>query len=84
MPSRRMIGSTLRRSLAVPTDGLEKIAREHCARLLDSKAAKALPREQAEGLAIIAFTIGAAWGMDRPDMIELANAQFDSLRSDQQ
>lgn len=63
---------------------LEQIAREHCSRLLDSKTAKALPREQAEGLVIIAFTLGAAWGMDCPDMIELANAQFDSLRSDHQ
>lgn len=63
---------------------LEAIAREHCARLLTSKAAQALPREQAEGLVILAFTLGAAWCLDCPDMIELANAQFDSLRSNQQ
>lgn len=63
---------------------LEAIAREHCAKLLTSKAAQALPREHAEGLVIIAFTLGAAWGLDCLDMIELANAQFDSLRSDKQ
>lgn len=64
--------------------GIEGIAREHCARLLQSKAARSIPTDVAEGLVILAFTFGAAWALERPDMIELAHAQFDSIKAQHQ
>lgn len=64
-----------------PVNELETIARKHCAKLFDSAAAKRLPKDQAEALIIVAFTLGAAWGLDRPDMLELADAQIDSTRA---
>jgi len=63
---------------------IDQAARQHCANLLTSSAAKALPRDMAEALVIIAFTYGAAWALDRPDMIDLGDAQLDSIRSDKQ
>lgn len=64
--------------------GLEEAARTHCANLLTSSAARALPKSMAEALVIIAFTYGAAWALDRPDMIALGDAHLDSMRSNQQ
>lgn len=59
---------------------LEAIAREQCAKLLTSSAAKRFP-EEAQALVILAFTYGAAWALDRPDMVELGNAQIDANRA---
>jgi len=58
---------------------IEGVARKHCARLLRSAAARRDPKG-AEALVILAFTFGAAWALDRPDMIELAGAQMDGLK----
>lgn len=66
------------------SEGIEQAARQHCANLLTSSAARALPKDMAEALVIIAFTYGAAWALDRPDMIELGDAQFDAMRSGKQ
>lgn len=63
---------------------VETEAKKHCKRLLDSKTAKILPRHKAEALVILAFTFGAAWALDRPDMIELANAQIDARKAELQ
>jgi hypothetical protein len=63
---------------------IEEAALQHCAKLLTTAAAQAIPREHAEGLLILAFTYGAAWALDRRDMIELGDAQLDALRSAQQ
>lgn len=60
---------------------IEGAARQHCARLLKSQTALMLPPELADAFAIIAFTMGAAWALDRPELIELANAQLDSIRA---
>jgi len=60
---------------------LEVIARQYCERLLNSGAAKLLPPAQRDALIIIAFTFGAAWALDAPDMVALGNAQIESLRS---
>lgn len=64
--------------------GVEQAARQHCASLLTSSVARALPKEKAEALVILAFTYGAAWALGRPDMIDLGNAQLDSIRSEKQ
>lgn len=61
---------------------VEDAARLHCDFLLKSSAARRFP-EEAEALIILAFTIGSAWGLDRPDMIELAKAQHASLFEEQ-
>lgn len=60
---------------------LDKIAHEHCANLLKSEAARRLPPEMAESLVVIAFSLGAAWALDQPEVIEMANAQMDSVRA---
>lgn len=60
---------------------IEAAAREHCAKLLTSQTAQMLPPNLAEAFATLAFTIGAAWALDRQDMIDLANAQIDSIRA---
>lgn len=67
-----------------PKDDLQAIARTHCEKLLNTGAAKLLPLAQREALIIIAFTFGAAWALDAPDMLALGNAQIDSLRSAKQ
>jgi hypothetical protein len=59
---------------------VEAAARLHCARLLDTALAKRFPEADVLGLVIIAFTLGAAWGVGEPELIELANAQMDSAR----
>jgi hypothetical protein len=61
----------------------ETIAREHCAKLLNSRAGKRCGAD-AEALVILAFTFGAAWALDRPDMLELGNAQIEAMRSEKQ
>lgn len=63
---------------------VEQAARQYCANILTSRAAKALGKDTAEALVIIAFTYGAAWALDRPDMIVLGDAQLDSIRSEKQ
>jgi hypothetical protein len=63
---------------------VEAAAKRYCRRLLDSKSAHMLPKDRAEALVILAFTFGAAWALDRPDMVDLAEAQIDSARSAQQ
>lgn len=63
-------------------DNLDDIARKYCAKILESSAARALPKEQAEALAIIAFTYGACWALNEPDMVTLGDAQLESLRQD--
>ncbi len=60
---------------------IEGAAREHCSRLLKSQTALMLPPDLADAFAILAFTLGAAWALDRPELIELANAQLDSVRA---
>jgi hypothetical protein len=60
---------------------IENAAREYCARLLKSKTALMLPPDLADAFAILAFTLGAAWALDRPALIDLANAQLDSIRA---
>jgi hypothetical protein len=60
---------------------MERAALKHCAGLLQSDTARMLPRELADAFAILAFTLGAAWALDRTDMLELANAQLDSIRA---
>lgn len=67
--------------MADPTNPIEVAARAHCANLLRSETAALLPLDLAEGFAIVAFTLGAAWALERHDMIELANAQMDSMRA---
>lgn len=60
---------------------VEAAAREYCARLLTSSAARALPKDAREALVIVAFSLGAAWALNRPDMADLANAQMDAMRA---
>jgi hypothetical protein len=60
---------------------VERAAIKHCSRLLQSETAKMLPHDAAVAFAVLAFTLGAAWALDRPDMIDLANAQLDSIRA---
>jgi hypothetical protein len=63
---------------------VEAAAKLHCRTLLNSQSARMLPRDRAEALIILAFTFGAAWALDRPDMIALAEAQIDARRGAQQ
>lgn len=60
---------------------VELAARTCCAHLLRSKTAQLLPSDLAESFAMSAFLLGAAWALDRPDLIEIANAQMDSMRA---
>jgi hypothetical protein len=63
--------------VTVESNSVEDAARQHCRRLL--KGVKRDSREEA--LVILAFTFGAAWALDRPDMIALAEAQMDARRA---
>jgi len=63
---------------------IESVARERCAKLFTSKAALELTTEQAEALIIVAFCYGAAWALGTEEVIELGNAQMESLRSAKQ
>ena len=60
---------------------VEAAARDYCAKLLDSPTAKMLPPDLALAFAILAFTLGAAWALDRPDLRDLAHAMSDSHRA---
>lgn len=60
---------------------VEVAAQEYCAKLLESKTAALLPPDLAVAFATVAFTLGAAWALDRPDIADLANAQMDSMRA---
>lgn len=60
---------------------VEAAARDYCKKLLESKTAALLPPELALALVTVAFTLGAAWALDRPDIADLANAQMDSMRA---
>jgi len=62
-------------------NAVEIAARTCCANLLQSKTAQLLPTDLAEAFAISAFLLGAAWALDRPDLIAIANAQMDSMRA---
>lgn len=59
---------------------LEAAALKCCERLLDTALAKRFPEADVRGLAIIAFTLGAAWALGEQPLIDLANAQMDSAR----
>lgn len=59
--------------------GIEAAAKRDCDWLLQSSAAKKLTRAEAEGLVILAFTVGAAWALDCPDMVTLARAQHEAI-----
>lgn len=67
---------------SAPSD-LDVIAREHCAKLLKTKAALRFPA-QATALVVVAFALGAAWALEKPEIKELAEAQIDALRSSHQ
>lgn len=54
---------------------IETAAKRDCDWLLRSAVVRKLDRKEAEALIILAFTVGAAWALDRPDMVELARAQ---------
>lgn len=60
---------------------VELAAETYCAKLLESTTAQLLPADLALAFATVAFTLGAAWATDRPEILELANAQVDSLRA---
>ncbi len=60
---------------------LEKIAKEQCSRILNSKAAARFPRE-AEALVMIAFVYGAAWALGKQDLVDFSNAQIDALNQE--
>lgn len=60
---------------------VEKAALQHCEKLLTTAAARTLPRVQAEGLVTAAFVMGAAWALDDPKIMELADAQIDAVRA---
>lgn len=55
----------------VNANPVEAAAREYCAKLLTSRAARALPKEAADALVIVAFSLGAAWALGRPDMADV-------------
>ena len=59
----------------------ESAALKHCSRLLESALARTMPKADAQALVICAFTYGAAWALDRTDLIDLGNAQLDSSRA---
>jgi hypothetical protein len=59
----------------------EAAALRCCERLLDSALAKRFPESDVKGLAIIAFTLGAAWALNEQPLIDLANAQMDAARA---
>jgi hypothetical protein len=65
---------------AIEQNQFEDEAREHCSKLLNSGAAQLLPRAQADALVIIAFTIGAVWALDEPDMLEMIKERIDFPR----
>lgn len=62
---------------------VELAARDYCAKLLESKTARMLPADLAESFATVAFTLGAAWALDRPDLRDLAHAMSDAFRAKQ-
>jgi hypothetical protein len=47
---------------------IEAEARKHCDWLLETEFVRLHPR--AIDVVILAFTIGAAWGLDKPELIE--------------
>ncbi len=60
---------------------VELAAREYCARLLESQVAQTLPPDVAFAYTAVAFALGAAWALDRPDLRDLAHAMSDSMRA---
>jgi hypothetical protein len=60
---------------------VERAARQYCAKLFDAPAVRLMPRDQAEAFAIVAFALGAAWALDRPDLRDYAHAIVDSMRA---
>jgi hypothetical protein len=60
---------------------VEKAALQHCAKLLTTATARRLPKDQAEGLVTAAFVMGAAWALDDPKIMEMADAQIDAVRA---
>jgi hypothetical protein len=60
---------------------VEVAAREYCAKLLESQTARLLPPDLADAFAMVAFVLGAAWALDRPDLKEMAHAMSDSMRA---
>lgn len=64
-------------------ESLEKLILQQCEKLLSSEFARQFPQE-AKALVLISWTYGAAWALERPDMVEFGNAQFDALRKNLQ
>lgn len=63
------------------TNPVEAAARDYCGKLLQSETAQMLSPDRAEAFAIVAFALGAAWALDRPDIRAIADAQTDSIRA---
>lgn len=63
---------------------IESAAKKICAKLLTTNTAMALPEGVAEALVILAFTYGAAWAINSGDMLALADAHIEALRSTHQ
>jgi hypothetical protein len=60
---------------------VEAAARDYCKKLLESETAQMLPPDLALAFVIVAFTLGAAWALDRPDLRDMAHAMSDSCRA---
>jgi hypothetical protein len=57
---------------------LEREARRICAKLLGSKYARE-QGDKAVALVMLSFAMGAAWALNEPRAIELAEAQMESI-----
>ena len=62
-------------------DSFDEIALAQCGPLLAMRACQSLPREVREGIVLIAFSYGAAWALNAPDMIQLLNAMAERHQS---
>jgi len=62
-----------------PVLEFEKVAVEQCRCLVE--ASPIAMQQFLEDIAVLAFTFGVAWAMDKPEMIELARAQIEALRA---
>lgn len=60
-------------------NSIEAAALKHCEFLLGKS--QGVVRDALKATVVLAFTVGAAWALDRPDMIELAKAQMESIRA---
>lgn len=60
---------------------MEAIAKEKCAKLLETPTGKT---RSGRALIMVAFAYGAAWALDAPEMIDLGDAQIEANRTPQQ